>query len=151
MPGTKTESAAEGTVLVEGDAGGFLQTVVAGQHRFAADEPTTAGGSDSGPTPYDLLLAALGACTSMTLGMYARHKKWPLRRVAVRLRHERVHAKDCADCEAKEGQVDRIERELELFGDLDDTQRARLVEIAERCPVHRTLTGKIEVRTRLRQ
>jgi putative redox protein len=148
MQRTQTELA-EGTVLVEGDAGGFAQTVTAGRHRFAADEPAALGGGDGGPTPYDLLLAALGACTSMTLGMYARHKKWPLRRVAVRLRHERVHAKDCADCEAKEGQVDRIGRELELVGDLDETQRARLLEIAERCPVHRTLTGQIEVRTRL--
>lgn len=148
MQATESEFAPEG-VVVEGDAAGFAQTVSAGPHRFAADEPSALGGSATGPTPYDLLLAALGACTSMTLGMYARHKKWPLAHVAVRLSHQRVHAKDCADCEAKEGHVDRIVRDIELTGDLDDAQRARLIEIAERCPVHRTLTGRIEVRTRL--
>jgi putative redox protein len=137
------------TVVVTGDASGLAQRVGVGPHELRADEPTSAGGTDSGPNPYDLLLAALGACTSMTLGLYARRKKWPLQAVTVRLRHSRVHAADCESCETKEGLLDRIERDVELAGPLDETQRSRLLEIANRCPVHRTLTSEIDIRTRL--
>ncbi len=136
-------------VLVRGDAAGFAQEVVAGSHRIASDEPREAGGSDTGPSPYDLLLAALGSCTSMTVAMYARRKGWPLREVTVRLRHSRIHADDCADCETKEGMLDRIERDIELTGTLTEDQRGKLLEISNRCPVHRTLTSEIDIKTRL--
>jgi len=136
-------------VIVHGSAKGFAQEVRAGRHRLAADEPTAAGGTDTGPNPYDLLLAALGTCTSMTLAMYARRKQWPLEAVTVRLRHARIHAADCEDCEKQDGLVDRIEREIALQGALNDEQRARLVEIANKCPVHKTLTSEINIRTRL--
>jgi uncharacterized OsmC-like protein/alpha/beta superfamily hydrolase len=128
---------------------GFQTDVVVNGHRLLADEPTSVGGSDLGPSPYDLLIAGLGACTSMTLRMYADRKKWPLIGVTVRLRHTKIHAADCADCETETGRVDQIERELTLHGDLDPTQRDRLVAIADRCPVHRTLHGEIKVRTTL--
>ncbi len=137
----------EGTVSVRGGRG-FVQEVRAGKHRMIADEPERVGGEDRGPGPYDLLLASLGACTSMTLRMYADRKKWPLEGVGVTLRHRRVHAKDCADCESETGLVDEIEREIEITGELDAEQRERLMEIADRCPVHRTLHNEIKVRTR---
>jgi uncharacterized OsmC-like protein/alpha/beta superfamily hydrolase len=127
----------------------LAQDVLVGQHRLTADEPTGAGGSDLGPNPYDLLLAALGACTSMTLRLYADHKQWPLERTTVRLSHEKIHASDCADCETREGKIDQIEREIELAGPLDAQQRQRLLEIAEKCPVHRTLHSEIKIRSRL--
>jgi uncharacterized OsmC-like protein/predicted alpha/beta hydrolase family esterase len=127
----------------------LAQEVLVGQHRLAADEPTEAGGSDLGPNPYDLLLSALGACTSMTLRLYADHKQWPLERTTVRLSHEKIHAADCADCETREGKIDQIEREIELAGPLDQAQRQRLLEIAEKCPVHRTLHSEIKIRSRL--
>lgn len=136
-------------VVVYGSAAGFAQEIAAGDHRLVADEPGSVGGSDTGPNPYDLLLSALGACTSMTVSMYARRKGWPLEGVRVRLRHARVHASDCQDCETKEGMLDRIEREVELVGQLDDAQRARLIEIANKCPVHRTLESEISILTRL--
>jgi putative redox protein len=136
-------------VVVRGSARAFVQEVEAGGHRLVADEPAAAGGTDRGPNPYDLLLAALGSCTSMTIGMYARRKGLPLESVSVRLRHSKIHAADCADCETREGLLDQIERDLELVGDLDDEQRARLLEIADKCPVHRTLTSRIVIRTRL--
>jgi putative redox protein len=136
-------------VLVRGSARGFAQEIVAGSHRMASDEPVEAGGTDTGPSPYDLLLAALGSCTSMTVAMYARRKQWPLREVTVRLRHSKVHAADCADCETKEGMLDRIERDIELSGTLTKDQRGKLLEISNRCPVHRTLTSHAEIRTRL--
>ena len=136
-------------VVVRGSAAGFTQEVEAGRHRLAADEPVAAGGADAGPSPYELLLAALGACTSMTLAMYARRKQWPLERVTVRLEHARIHAQDCAECDTKEGMLDRIEREISLTGPLSAEQRARLLEIANRCPVHRTLVSEIDIRTRL--
>jgi putative redox protein len=109
----------------------------------------SAGGADAGPSPYDYLLVALGTCTSMTLSMYARQKQWPLEGVTVRLSHSRIHAADCAECETKEGKLDRIEREISLTGGLSAEQRARLLEIADRCPVHRTLTSEISIRSRL--
>ncbi|SRR5581483_2703417 len=136
-------------VVVQGPASGFVQEITAGAHRLRADEPKTAGGTDTAPNPYDLLLAALGACTSMTISMYARRKQWPLESVTVRLRHSKIHAEDCAECETKEGMIDRIEREIELLGSLDAGQRAKLLEIANKCPVHRTLTSEIDIRTRL--
>jgi len=142
-------AAAPRIVLVHGAAGGFVQEVTVATHRFAADEPVADGGTDKGPTPYDLLLAALGSCTSMTIGMYARRKQWPLEAVRVRLQHSRVHAADCASCETREGRLDRITREVELVGPLDAEQRARLLAIAEKCPVHRTLTSEIDIQTRL--
>ena len=137
------------SVIVRGRATDFAQEIVAGRHRLHADEPVFAGGGDTGPSPYDLLLAALGACTSMTLGMYARRKAWPLEEVTVHLRHSKIHAVDCAECETKEGMLDRIERDIQLSGVLTDEQRAKLLEIADKCPVHRTLTSKVQIRTRL--
>ena len=116
-------------------------------HRLLADEPKEAGGLDSGLGPYDLLLAALGACTSMTLRLYAERKALPLDEVTVRLTHSKIHAADCETCETKEGMLDRIDRTITLAGNLDESQRARLLEIADKCPVHRTLTSEIEIRT----
>ena len=136
-------------VIVRGAASGFTQEITIGPHRMAADEPTAAGGMDVGPNPYDFLLAALGSCTSMTVGLYARRKQWPLERVTVRLRHGRIHAQDCAECETKEGMLDRIEREISLTGPLAAEQRERLLAIANRCPVHRTLVSEVDIRTRL--
>jgi uncharacterized OsmC-like protein/alpha-beta hydrolase superfamily lysophospholipase len=127
--------------------GRFQQDIKAGAHRFLADEPVAAGGGDSGPNPYDLLLAALGACTAMTLRLYAERKTLPLDRVTVRLRHGRIHAADCEACESKDGMIDRIERGIVLEGVLDANQRARLLEIADKCPVHRTLTSEVEIAT----
>src|SRR5579863_5691282 len=143
-----TEDATPGTVLVrETRRGQFQQEIIAGKHRLTADEPANVGGLDSSPGPYELLLAALGACTSMTLRLYADRKKLPLRRTEVRLRHSRIYAKDCAECETKEGMLDRIERAIVLEGDLTAEQRARLIEIADKCPVHRTLQSEIDIRT----
>jgi putative redox protein len=136
-------------VIVHGDADGFAQQILAGSHALTADEPVDSGGSDIGPTPYDLLLAALGACTSMTVGMYARQKDWPLESVTVRLRHSRIHAADCATCETKEGMLDRIERDVDFIGALSTEQRAKLLEISNKCPVHRTLSSEIDIQTRL--
>ena len=136
-------------VIVRGGGTGFSQEVSIGRHRLAADEPLEAGGTDTGPSPYDLLLAALGTCTSMTLAMYARRKGWALEGVVVRLRHAKIHAEDCRDCETKEGKIDRIEREITLEGRLGGEERARLLEIADRCPVHRTLTSEVSIQTRL--
>ncbi|MEX0959614.1 MAG: bifunctional alpha/beta hydrolase/OsmC family protein [Burkholderiales bacterium] len=142
-------AAAEGVVVEEAGQGRLAQIVRAGNHVLHADEPESLGGNDSGPSPYQLLSAALGACTSMTLRMYADQKKWPLEKVSVRLKHDKIHAKDCAECETREGRIDRIDREIEITGDLDDTQRQRLLEIADRCPVHRTLHAEVSVRSKL--
>lgn len=136
-------------LVYETREGKFIQTVTNGKHTLRADEPAKVGGDDTGPTPYDLLTAALGACTSMTLRMYADRKKWPVDRVLVRLDHNKVHAEDCAECETKEGKVDRIVREIEIEGDLDGEQRQRLLEIADKCPVHQTLERRNEIVTRL--
>jgi putative redox protein len=123
--------------------------VVAGAHRLLADEPASVGGTNTGPSPYDWLLGGLGACSSMTVRMYAQRKGWPLERVTVRLRHSKIHAEDCAECDTKNGKIDLIEREIELAGPLDESQKQRLVEIADKCPVHRTLTTENVIRTRL--
>ena len=148
MPEQQPSPAAPGLVIVrETRHGQFDQEIIAGKHRLVADEPINAGGQDSGPGPYDLLLASLGACTSMTIRLYADHKKIPLQRVEVRLRHFRVYATDCEECETKEGMVDHIDREIRLDGDLTAEQRAKLMDIANRCPVHRTLTSEINIRT----
>jgi uncharacterized OsmC-like protein len=138
---------AKTVVVRETGQGRFQQEVTVGAHHFLADEPLEVGGLDSGPGPYDLLLAGLGACTAMTLRLYAERKALPLERVTVRLNHSRIHAADCADCETKEGMLDRIERAITLRGTLDAEQRRRLVEIADKCPVHRTLTSEIDIRT----
>jgi putative redox protein len=139
-----------GTVVVaETGEGTFTQYLLDGRHVLHADEPRTVGGGDAGPSPYELLLMSLGACTAMTLRLYARRKQWPLARVVVRLSHGRIHAEDCADCETKQGFLDRIERAVELEGPLDAEQRASLLAIAERCPIHRTLASEIIVVTRL--
>ena len=135
-------------IIVRGSAAAFVQEIVVGEHRLVADEPLSFGGGDAGPSPYDLLLASLGSCTSMTIAMYARRKQWPLESVTVTLRHSKIHAKDCEDCETKDVKLDRIECELELYGPLSEEQRARLVAIADKCPVHKTLTSKIDIRTR---
>jgi len=133
--------------VAESGEGTFTHAITAGNHTLVADEPKSVGGDDLGPNPYDYLLAALGACTAMTLRMYARHKKLPLERVTVRLHHSKIHARDCEDCESDKGRIDRIEREILIEGDLDDTQRARLMQIADRCPVHRTLHSEVKIVT----
>ena len=133
-------------VVVRGNARGFLQEVVSGKHNLRADEPVNVGGNDAAPSPYDYLLIALGVCTSMTVGLYARRKQWPLENIIVSLWHSRIHAKDCEECETKEGMLDRIDAEIELTGSLTDEQHAKLMEIAAKCPVHRTLKGEINIR-----
>ena len=139
-----------GTVVVtSGPAGRLAQTVTAGSHRFTADEPQAAGGQDRGPDPYALLLAALGTCTAMTLRLYADRKGWPLRAIEVRLRHGRVYREDCEGCDDQPMRVELITHDIALEGDLDEPQRARLLEIAERCPVHRSLAGPLKVASRL--
>ena len=137
-----------GVLVRETGLGKFAQEIRTGRHMMVADEPVEVGGGGTGPGPYEFLLAALGSCTSMTIRMYAARKNWPLQRVSVLLRHSRVHAQDCADCETKVGLVDRIERDITLEGQLTDEQRARLMEIADKCPVHRTLTSEISIKTR---
>jgi putative redox protein len=145
---TVPHATAPGTVVVvETGRGRFEQEVVMGAHHLLADEPQSAGGLDSGPGPYDLLLAALGACTSMTLRLYAERKQIPLQKTQVRLRHERIYASDCDECETKEGKIDRIERVITLEGNLNAEQRARLMEMADKCPVHRTLKSEVDIRT----
>lgn len=141
--------AEEGVVRVEeSHAGRYQQRLIVGPHRLVADEPVSFGGLNGGPGPYDLLLAALGACTAMTMRMYAERKGLPLEHIAVSLRHEKIHATDCADCATKEGKIDWIEREISMKGPLDASQRAALLGIADKCPVHRTLHSEVVVRTR---
>jgi putative redox protein len=136
-------------VVAEAGGGKYRQHVKAGRHRSLADEPPSAGGNDAGPSPYELLLSALGACTAMTLRMYADLKKLPLTRVSVELRHEKIHAEACRHCETREGKIDRIERIVTLEGDLTEDQRNRMLEIANKCPVHRTLHSEVWVPTSL--
>jgi uncharacterized OsmC-like protein len=135
-------------IVVRGDAHSFKQEIVAGKHHLQADEPVSAGGSDAGPDPYDYLLAALGVCTSMTVGLYARRKQLPLENITVWLWHSRIHARDCEECDTKEGMLDRIDVELKLTGSLSEEQHAKLMEIAAKCPVHHTLTSEINIRLR---
>ena len=133
-----------GKVIVGGTAaGGYTQRINTGSHTLTADEPLDVGGRDQGPTPYELLLSALGSCTAITLRLYAAHKQWPLEDVVVELDHDRIHAEDCADCETATGLLDRIRTRVTVTGPLDEDQVARLREIAVRCPVHRTLAGEI--------
>jgi putative redox protein len=135
--------------VVETGEGKLAQHLLDGRHHLFADESATVGGGDRGPNPYELLLMALGACTAMTLRLYADRKRWPLARVGVRLRHTKIHAEDCAECETKQGKLDRIERVIDLEGAIDAAQRQRLLEIADMCPVHRTLTSEISIESRL--
>jgi putative redox protein len=136
----------EVTQVTVSSENGLAQEIVSRTHRLRADEPAPFG-TDTGPSPYELLLGSLGACTSMTLRLYAERKGIDLRRITVRLQHYRIHAEDCRDCETKSGFLDRIDREIELTGSLDEAQRLRLLEIAERCPVHRTLKSEINIQT----
>jgi putative redox protein len=141
--------AEDGEVLVrESGEGRFTQQILAGGHRLSADEPPAVGGDNRGPTPYGLLLAGLGACTSMTLRLYADRKGWPLERVTVRLKHDKIHAQDCESCETTEGRIDHIARELTMEGPLDADQRRRLLEIADKCPVHKTLHSEVVIETK---
>ncbi len=156
LPSPESEDAPEITApadavrVVATGQGKFQQAIsIGGRHRLIADEPVAYGGGDTGPGPYDFLLAGLGACTAMTLRMFADRQQIPLEGVAVTLRHAKIHAEDCADCETKEGMLDRIERDIELSGPLDESNRQRLLEIADKCPVHRTLESEIDIVTRL--
>jgi uncharacterized OsmC-like protein len=146
MTAQRSNKAAD--IIVRGDARSFRQEIVAGKHHLLADEPVSAGGSDSGPDPYDYLLTSLGVCTSMTVGLYARRKQIPLENITVSLWHSRIYAQDCEECETKQGMLDRIELEVELTGSLTAEQHAKLMEIAAKCPVHRTLTSEINIRLR---
>jgi putative redox protein len=143
-------SASAGLIIVaSAGTGVFRQLMTDGRHTLLSDEPVAVCGDDAGPGPYELLLMALGSCTSMTINLYAARKKWLLEQVIVRLRHDRVHVDDCANCEKSEVMLSCIEKSVELIGSLDEVQRARLHEIGDRCPVHRTLTSKIEIRSTL--
>jgi uncharacterized OsmC-like protein len=135
-------------VVVRGKADGFTQEIVVDPHQLTADEPKYMGRDDQGLTPYDLLLAALGSCTSITATMYAQRKSWPLQDVTVRLRHSRIPVEDCAECETKEGKIDRIELGIEFAGPLSSEQRSKLLEIAKKYPVHRTFTSETNIKTR---
>ena len=136
-------------VIVRGGADNFKQDIIAGKHHLVADEPVSAGGGDAGPDPYDYLLTSLGACTSMTVGFYARRNKIPLENIKVSLWHSRIYATDCEECETRDGMVDRIDVEIELSGSLTAEQHAKLMDIAAKCPVHRTLTSEINIRLRV--
>ncbi len=137
----------EGVVVVRGSGRGFAQEITAGRHHLTADEPVAAGGTDLGPSPYDLLLAALGSCMSMTIALYARRKQWPLDTVAIRLTHSRIYARDCTDCVVRDDTLlDHIETAVTLTGALSNEQARRLMEIAHKCPVHRTLKSEIVIR-----
>ncbi|WP_143309466.1 OsmC family protein, partial [Candidatus Entotheonella palauensis] len=137
-------------VVVETGQTPYRTDIVASGHHLIADEPLAVGGTDTGPNPYDYLVAALGSCTSITLRMYADRQDWPLEAIRVRLKHQKIHARDCETCETESGKVDWIEREIELVGPLTNKQRARLRDIADRCPVHRTLHNEIVVNTELK-
>ena len=140
---------AEATEVTVSNDEGLAQEIVSGDYRWFADEPLPYG-TGTGPSPYQLLLSALGACTSMTLRLYAQRKGMDLQRITVRLQHSRIHASDCQDCETKTGFLDRIDRDIQLTGNLSEDQKQRLLEIAERCPVHRTLNSEIHIRTSIK-
>lgn len=143
---------ADNRIVVHTGASGYRTDILANGHALVSDEPLSVGGTNTGPTPYDYIVTALGACTSMTLRMYADHKQWPLEGITVRLRHSKVHKEDCKDdAEGKKAKIDRIEREIELHGMLGDDQKKRLLQIADRCPVHRTLHGEVQVETTLKE
>ena len=150
-PASPQRDLTDNRVLARTGRKGYQTEIIANGHRLLADEPIAVGGADTGPPPYDYLVAALGACTGMTLRMYADRHQWPLESVVVRLKHQKVHAADCAQCETKSGKIDTIEREIEIEGALDREQRQRLLEIADRCPVHRTLHAEIVVKTSLKE
>ena len=133
-------------VIVRGTGAEFVQRAMAGRHEFQIDEPVSYGGTDRAATPYDLLLAALGSCTSMTIGVYARRKGIAVENITVSLWHAKIHATDCAECETRVGKIDRIDLAIELTGALSDEERAKLLEVAKLCPVHRTLTSEINIR-----
>src|SRR3712207_5945204 len=143
--GGGTQRADDGWVSARTGAGGYRTELAAGGHTFVADEPANVGGHDGGPTPYDYLLGALGACTAMTLRMYASRKGWPLEEAVVRVRNARSHAADCADCETKQVGIRRLERQIELKGALTDEQRERLLAIADRCPVKQTIERGLKI------
>ena len=136
-------------MVVSGPATGFRTEVEVGGHRLVVDEPIAVGGADGGPTPYEMLLAGLGACTAMTLRLYADRRNWPLERARISLRHRKVHAQDCVDCVTKPAKMDVVDRVITLEGALTEEQRAKLLEIAERCPVQQTLGSKIQVNTKI--
>lgn len=144
-----TQNRTQDVVGVGRSEDGLLVKLDADGHALQSDEPSDQGGSGLGPSPYDLLSAALASCTIMTLNMYARHKEWPLKAVHAEVRHGKIHARDCEACESKTGRIDRFDRTLSFEGDLSEEQRSRLLEIADRCPVHRTLKEEVEIRTRL--
>ncbi len=146
-----SEEVRDNRVIVRTGKVGYHTEILARGHYLFADEPIAVGGSNTGPNPYDYLMAALGACTSMTLRMYADRKALPLDGIVVRLKHDKIHAEDCQDCETKTGKLDRIEREIELLGTLDGQLRKRLLEIADMCPVHRTLQSKIIIKSKLKE
>ena len=143
---TDEQSSKQPDVIVRGNAREFLQEVVSGKHHLRADEPVAYGGTDAAPGPYEYLLTALGVCTSMTIGLYARKKQMPLENITVSLRHSRIHAKDCEECETKEGMLDRIDLDVELTGSLTADQHSRLMAVAAKCPVHRTLKSEIDIK-----
>jgi uncharacterized OsmC-like protein/alpha/beta superfamily hydrolase len=150
LPASPQKDLSDNRVTARTGRKGYQTEIVANGHRLIADEPIAVGGADTGPTPYDYLVAALGACTSMTLRMYADRKQWPLESIVVRLKHQKIHTEDCQHCETKSGKIDHIEREIELKGPLDGEQCQKLLEIADRCPVHRTLHSEIIVKTALK-
>lgn len=134
-------------VVVIGESSALLQNISIGPHQLRSDEPANAGGTDAGPDPYELLLAALGACTGITIRMYAQRKKWPLEEVKVQLTHSKIHAEDCANCETQPRMIDHIDRKISFTGALSPDQLQRLRDIADKCPVHRTLTSRIQIQT----
>ena len=149
-PEPNEESKEKNRVVARIGESGFRTEIMANGLSLVADEPVSVGGSNMGPTPYDYLVAGLGACTAMTLRMYADRKKWPLEEVVVSLSHKKIHARDCQTCETEQTMVDWIERDVELMGSLDASQSRRLMDIAVRCPVHRTLESKVKIQTSLK-
>ena len=148
MPTTATAGQAAVNVSVESASPDFLETISTGRHGLQADEPLSAGGQDAAPTPYELLLAALGACKVITVRMYAKRKGWPLLGVQLSLSHRKVHAEDCANCNSAGSLIDQIDVDIKLQGELSAEQRRALLTIAEKCPVHRTLNSQVQIRTR---